>query len=339
MGKFDKQDDAVDAQIPLIAVVSSYTYLTRNKSKLVYGPEVGNNLVTYRTPFLYHGHGIKAWENQIPYLHDFYNKNAHSVEHVWTGRVIPKPGIKLCSENQVEFDDGTTTTATHIICCFGYKPNLSFLPEWAKSVPLPLMYKLVFHPEDPSLSFIGYARPTFTSIPFMSEVQCMWASQVWSGKYELPTTETMKEIARKDLEDRKAFFPRYSNQNLVEPKFYVEDVLKCLDVNLLNKSMLKDWGLLYKLLGTPWSPLLIRVITGKYSKQELARLEEIAFPNLFGIEKLNIFSSIAYLFVALLLIGFTYLPLEKALNYIAKLKMNKHGNSMKFFKEKYYGNS
>ena len=334
VGHYDRWDNALDAQSTIIHRL--FTNFQKSKPGMRYGC----NLASSGSVFSYQGHGIKAWQNDIPWYHDFFNKNGHALEYVWANRVIAKPGIKSCNDRLIKFEDGTTTTATHIICCFGYKPLHSFLPDWAKSTPTYLMYKLVFHPDDPSLSFIGYARPTITSIPYMAEVQCMWASKVWRGKFQLPAREIMHESAKTDLKKRKEFFPNYSNQNIVDPKNYVQDILSFVGINSLNKLLTKDYQLLLKILVSPSSPIMLRILMGQYSEKEIERLEEYTFPTIYFRNqkgKKGFLNSHLWFFLnGLIRIGLMRLiSIDRIFDFIAKWKMAKYGTSMDDFRQKY----
>jgi hypothetical protein len=67
-------------------------------------------------------------------------------------------------------------------------------------------YKLVFDPDDPSLCYIGAARPFLGSIPGLAELQARWAAKVYSGEISLPAPPEMRALVAKDKGERAARF-------------------------------------------------------------------------------------------------------------------------------------
>lgn len=335
-GTYDRWDNPLDTQSTSIHNI--FTDFDKSKPGMRYAC----NLSSSGSVFSYQGHGLNVWKNDVPWYHDFFNKNGHAVDFVWSGRVKAASGIKECKGQSVTFADSTQTKATHIICCFGYVPNLTFLPEWANQTPLHLMYKLVFHPKDPSLSFIGYARPTILSIPFMAEMQCMWASQVWAGKNKLPSSTEMQKNAQLDLEEREAYFPKYSNKNIVQPLAYTQNILSLLGADLRNKTVRKNRRLMIFRPFIPFSPLLIHIMRGKYSNNEVRRLYDQAFPLVYlkkddaEIEAMKgplvYIMAFYYTWMSFLKIGMTRLfAIDNKLDAMAKRRMKKYGTAMRTY--------
>jgi len=321
-GTYDRWDNALDAQTTLLhQTVSNF-----NKSKP--GMRYACNFSGTGSVFTFQGHGIASWINPADWFHDFFNKNGHTLDHVWNGRVQAAPGIRSCEGRKVCFEDGTDAEATHIICCFGYVPDLQFLPDWARRTPTHLLYKLVFHPDDPTLSYIGYARPALFSVPFMAETQCMWASRVWAGKRSLSDSETMRSVGYHDYQNRRAFFPNYTNPNLVNPFFYVKELR-----GLMGSSIRawKDWRVLRCLFVVPFTPLFIRVLAGQYAKDEIKRLERQCFPTIYvqpGRKKRSFLFIFVYGPLALIMIGIPrLLRLDNLFDKIARGRMARDGTS------------
>ncbi|MBC6478877.1 MAG: hypothetical protein GDA56_15000 [Hormoscilla sp. GM7CHS1pb] len=123
------------------------------------------------------------------------------------------------------FQNGRSETFTHIILCTGYEGSYPYLPETYSAKRLQERYKLIFDPDDPSLLFIGYARPILGSIPLMTEIQCLYAFQVLSGKLALPDSDTMRAVIRQDIENREHYFyGKRRSDNLIYPLIYGYDV-------------------------------------------------------------------------------------------------------------------
>jgi len=57
-------------------------------------------------------------------------------------------------------------------------------------------YKFVFYPDDPTLCFIGGARPFIGGIPSLAEIVSRWVVSVYSGKTQLPDRVTMHNIIK-----------------------------------------------------------------------------------------------------------------------------------------------
>jgi len=319
-GEYDRWDNALDTQGTVL-----HTLFT-NFSKSKPGMRWGCNLSSTGTVFSYQGHGIAAWESSADWFHGFFNKNAHVLDHVWNGRVKAAPGIQSCEGRKICFEDGTNAEATHIICCFGYVPDLQFLLELAHRVPTHLLYGLVFNPDDPTLSYIGYARPTVLSLPFMAELQCMWASAVWSGRLILPDSETMRASAKRDYEERKAFFPQYTNPNVINPFTYTGYLLRKIGT---SRRAWKDWHVLRYLILIPFTPLFFRILTGRYTDKEVARLGPQSLPAILsgsGGRPKHAASAFLYcLRVAVLILVPRLFQLDRVFDAIAKRRMRRFG--------------
>ena len=154
----------------------------------------------------YEGHGIPAWYKGVPFMTAFVNKNGHVVEHVASGRVRARGAVTAIDGREVEFADGARERFSHVITCTGYAHDLSFLPPDLASVEFEGLYKLIFEPDDPTLAFIGYARPNVSSIPLMTEIQCFLLARVFSGRVELPPPAQLRAVADADRRARDRFF-------------------------------------------------------------------------------------------------------------------------------------
>lgn len=330
LGQYSRFDTALDEQCtPLHRLATDF----ENAKP---GMRYACNVASSGSVLAHQGHGLRVWKNETPWFRQFFNKNGHVLEMVWTGRVQAAPEITGCEGQRLRFGDGSEVDATHVICCFGYEPDLSFLPESLKDTPSHLMYRLVFHPDDPTLSFIGYARPIILSIPLLAEVQCMWAAKVWSGKTALPDRQTMQKVAREDLADREAFFPSYSNKNIVHYHRYIRGVMASAGRSGPSylSILLRNPGLFAKLLVTPYSPLFVRIAwLGQYSASEVARLEEYRFPTLYDRKRWRF---LPYALATLLGIWFSRLLLiDDVFDFVAKRTLRRSASTMAGFAERY----
>ena len=97
-------------------------------------------------------------------------------------------------DNLIYFEDGTTHTVDVIIQCTGYEAHFPFLPP-QYNIQLTDLYKYVYHPNDTTLSFVGYVRPIVGSIPGIAEMQARWVCRIISGVVDIPgPNERLKTI-------------------------------------------------------------------------------------------------------------------------------------------------
>lgn len=143
----------------------------------------------------YQGHGIAEFRNNASFFHSFINKHAHALDYIDYKKVIPKGAVENAVGNTVIFSDGTSHDVDIIIQCTGYDVTFPFLPTQYNTAKLTDLYKYVYHPNDTSLSFVGYVRPIVGSIPGISEMQARWVCRVISGRVDLAGhNERMKTI-------------------------------------------------------------------------------------------------------------------------------------------------
>ncbi len=186
-GQYDKHDFALD--LIASAVISASSPFKKGAP----GRRYIADFLSTGSIRGYQGHGVPVWRNQHRYGHQFFNKNGHSVEHVTCGRITPQNDIVSVTGDVVEFKSGERQTFTHVICCYGYEFHCPFLPAPYDRGELDRFYHFVFAPDDPSLALFGFARPIIGSIPVLTEMQCLWAFRVWSGKAALPSESEMRQ--------------------------------------------------------------------------------------------------------------------------------------------------
>ncbi len=114
--------------------------------------------------------------------------NSEILERIRHGRVHPRPAIARIQGQEVFFCDGTASTYDAVVAATGYRVCFPFFrPEWinweeATSVPL---YLRVFHPDYPTLFFIGLVQPQGCIWP-LSEAQARLVARVLTGRVRLP---------------------------------------------------------------------------------------------------------------------------------------------------------
>ena len=155
--------------------------------------------------FGFNGHGQEPWRTHAPYNRSFFNKSTAVLGRVKSGHVVPRRDVARCDGRTVHFTDGTKVDADDIIVCSGYRIALPFLDDGVAGRDPRDWYKYVFCQDDPSLAFVGFARPIFGSIPGLAELQSRLVAGVFSGQIALPPRE---ERARVIAEDRR-FWSRH----------------------------------------------------------------------------------------------------------------------------------
>ena len=190
------------------------------------------------------GHGVSLWRNSRRYGQQFFNKNGHSVEHVTIGRVSPQNDVLAVEGKSVEFKSGARQDFSHIICCFGYQFDCPFLPPRYRRGDLDQHFHFVFPVDDPSLAFLGFARPIIGSIPLMTEMQCRWVFRVWSGKVALPTAAEMeRQQAFRNQRWLERLPGRGRMRTLVHPSTYAAHLMKAAYPNQKPGDVFKRFPL------------------------------------------------------------------------------------------------
>jgi dimethylaniline monooxygenase (N-oxide forming) len=154
--------------------------------------------------------------------------NADFLQQIQRGAIAVKPRVSRLSGQQVCFADGSAVEADTLICCTGYELRFPFLSETLLAVEhnRVALYKFVFHPDLPTLAFVGICTVLGSHIP-VAEIQARWVAGVLAGRLLLPSTQEMHaEIER--------FRAHPSHQSpvalLVDPLEYVDEIAKCLGV-------------------------------------------------------------------------------------------------------------
>jgi hypothetical protein len=114
-----------------------------------------------------------------------------------SGDIQVRPNIERIDGAEIVFEDGSQAQPTSIVFCTGYARNFPFLSvSRSESVAvLPdfsiELYKHVFHPELPGLSFVGMCRVQGSVFPII-ELQARWVARVLAGKIPLPLADRMR---------------------------------------------------------------------------------------------------------------------------------------------------
>jgi dimethylaniline monooxygenase (N-oxide forming) len=118
------------------------------------------------------------------------------------GLVRLRPQVARLAGTSVEFTDGSREEVDEIIHCTGYRTTTPFLdPSVFDSddnrVPL---YHRVFHPDHPSLHFVGFLQAVGWGFLPLFESQARLVAAHLSGTYALPDPAQMRRAIAADLD-------------------------------------------------------------------------------------------------------------------------------------------
>jgi dimethylaniline monooxygenase (N-oxide forming) len=86
-----------------------------------------------------------------------------------------------------------------IVTCSGYRVSFPFLDGAVTPGTDPRnWFKYIFYNDDPSLAFVGFARPIFGSIPGLAELQSRYVANVFSGACTLPGAAQRSAMTERD---------------------------------------------------------------------------------------------------------------------------------------------
>jgi len=163
----------------------------------------------------------------FPVTKDHPTLNSELLYKIRHGKVHPRKGITRIEGKAVTFADGTTETYDTIIAATGYKIALPFFErdflnyEEADRVPL---YLRMFHPDHPTLVFIGLVQPQGSVWP-LSDAQSKLAANYAMGRWSLP--ENLRELAEQDSDQIEREFIK-AKRHTIEVHFhpYLNRLLK-----------------------------------------------------------------------------------------------------------------
>jgi len=218
------------------------------------------------------GSGINAWVPQVPWPHSLVTRSRVAVDDVHAGKIIARTRIAGCDGKQVTFTDGTTVEADLIIDCSGFAPDFPFLP---KQVALADLHRLVFDRDDPTLSFVGTARPVLGSIPALAEMQARYIAAVYSGRVRLPhPNEQEMDGFYAARQHRKRFLASSMRPNLVDHEIYAADIARNTGVTVpWIRILLRSRKQFKMLLQAPWMAFKYE-LRGDHSARAMEHIAE-----------------------------------------------------------------
>jgi dimethylaniline monooxygenase (N-oxide forming) len=144
------------------------------------------------------------------------------------GTIQVKPRIAQLEGHQVHFTDGSAVETDAIVYCTGYTLHIPVLPEGLVEIKANRveLYKHVFHPDLPSLAFVGLCTVAGSHIP-VAEMQGRWVARVLAGRMPLPSREEMHAAIERYRAHPSSQSPVPMQVQLLE---YAEDIAAILGV-------------------------------------------------------------------------------------------------------------
>ena len=211
------------------------------------------NLVGFMNSFIWGkgGTGVPEWEPSVPYNQSFLTKGRECINWISKGKLTPCSGVTHIEGGTVYFKDKKIKPDI-ILLCTGYtnKHLKTLLPNGEGDLDA---FKLIFNPNDISLSFCGFVRPTLGSLPMLAELQARLISKVYSEKVHLPSN--MKKVIEEDNQWRDTQLKISSSRlkYLVYYYLYCDQIAKLLGCKPnMFKLFFSDFILWARLFFDPW---------------------------------------------------------------------------------------
>jgi dimethylaniline monooxygenase (N-oxide forming) / hypotaurine monooxygenase len=147
---------------------------------------------------------------------------------IQSGAIQVKPRIAQLEGQQVRFSDGSAVEADTIVSCTGYALRFPFLPGALLEIKQNSveLYKHVFHPDLPTLAFVGLCNVAGSAFP-VAEIQGRWVARVLAGRMPLPSREDIHAAIVRYRTHPSHRSPVPMQVQLLE---YVEDIASILGV-------------------------------------------------------------------------------------------------------------
>lgn len=172
------------------------------------------------------GHGIPEWENDAPYYGQFFNKNSNVIQLVHRGLINPKANIQSVKGDVVRFADDSEMRVDLIVFCTGYKTRFPFFRDETFSCAINDQFKFLLSNEDPTLAFIGFARPLVGSFMGLSEMQSIYVSKLFSHEIDVPDRSYRDRVILEDKVFQELTMSSTTNRidGLVNFQSYLDDL-------------------------------------------------------------------------------------------------------------------
>lgn len=172
------------------------------------------------------GHGIPEWENDAPYYGQFFNKNSNIIQLVQRGVLTAKGNIKSVQGDVVRFADDSELRVDLIVVCSGYQTRFPFFRDASLNCTINDQFKYLLFNEDPSLAFIGFARPLVGSFMGISEMQSIYISKLFAQEIDIPDRSYRESVILEDKVFQELTFSSTTNRidGLVNFQSYLDEL-------------------------------------------------------------------------------------------------------------------
>jgi cation diffusion facilitator CzcD-associated flavoprotein CzcO len=165
----------------------------------------------------YADYGLEEPTDPVTRSHPTLNSELlYKIRH---GKVHPQRGVEKVVGKRVFFKDGREGEYDTIVAATGYKITFPFFDEavvnYEEANRIPL-YLRMFHPEQPTLIFIGLFQPQGAIWP-LSDAQARVAAAYIAGEYQLP--ENLSALAEADSDHIEREFTR-SKRHTIEVHYH-----------------------------------------------------------------------------------------------------------------------
>ncbi|XP_070602926.1 flavin-containing monooxygenase 5-like isoform X1 [Erythrolamprus reginae] len=181
-----------------------------------------------------------------------------------SGKIIIKSNITEFTDTAAIFEDGSKEEdIDYVIFATGYNFSFPFLGNFMRVVENQIsLYKFVFPPhlEKPTLAIIGLVQPLGAIMP-IAELQARWATRVFKGLAELPSTsEMISDIIVKKLSMAKRYVKSQRHTIQVDYMEQMDELASLIGVKPnLWSWFITDPKLALELLFGPCTPYQYRL--------------------------------------------------------------------------------
>lgn len=214
---------------------------------------------------------IQAKAYQLKFLFDWYSGTLHNTQPftkrmeflrgVVDHSVKMMPGIRSFQGGKtIEFDDGSQAEIDTVVLCTGFRTHLPFYTDNPRLDGRDL-YKNVFLPGEPSLAFIGFARPNVGALPPVAELQARWFAGVLAGKLDLPDAVSMRSAIQVDAAQYNQVRANYAERlnSLVDYHAYTNQLASLIGCQPQLWRLLARPRLLYLCMFGPYASYQYRL--------------------------------------------------------------------------------
>lgn len=191
------------------------------------------------------------------YHQQFITKSDTFMEALTKPNVYLKPQLERFESDGVVFSDGSKVEADAVVFSSGFNVHFPFLPINSSNWDWRKLYKKMFHPELPSLGFVGFARPNIGSMPPIMEMQARYFAGVVSERLQLPEPGLMQSIIEQDAQDSRKYKPLVCDRitgivSYVPYMYELSELIGCRPVlrQLISRPLVL-WSVLFGSVAAP----------------------------------------------------------------------------------------